>query len=494
MSNQKEQIQLKVISYIITGIFLASLIPLFLIGIYNFPSSDDFSMGMAASLVWQQTHSVFATIMEAFRETGRFYMGWTGTFSTSFLMALCPAVFGTKMYVIVSFLMIGLLSFSLWYFIQTVLVLKLHADKHLSNIISILVLLFTIQGMPSPVEGFYWYTGAVHYIFPHSFLLLFFSILMRERQNATKRKRIMKMILLIFVGIFVGGGNYMTALLAILLFCLLIFKWVVLKEKENRVYLMPMAFAFVAFLANVLAPGNSVRQDVATGLDPLKAIYMSFIESFYFIWNYTFSLKTVCLLLLLLPFVWLLIKNTKFLFPFPIIVLILSYCLLSVVFTPCLYGVGNVDGGRLQDTIYITYLILLVTNMIYILGWICRKMKVNDGEKPMRVSGFVSVFFAGVSLLVIVVSIIYIRRDPNFYVTSSAINSLRSGQAAKYGEEGQERLAILLDQQQRDIVLRPFTDPPYLLYYEDITEDKDDWRNIGICDFYGKDSAILLKE
>lgn len=494
MSNKKEWISLKVISYTVTGIFFALLIPLFWIGIYNFPSADDFSVGMAASRVWQQNHSVFETIIEAFRETGKLYMGWTGTFSTVFMMALCPAVFGKEMYVIVPFLMIVLLSFSMWYFIHTILRVKLHANKYLTNIIAMIIMLFTIQGMPSAVEGFYWYTGAVHYIFPFSFLLLFLSVLLKEKPNSTFRQKFTKIVILSLLGIFIGGGNFMTALILMIICSFIVCKWIVCKEVEKRIYLIPILLSIIAFFVNVLAPGNSVRQDVASGFGPIRAIYMSFYYCFHAVWNFTLCWKTVCFVLLLLPFVWMFVKSTNLSFKYPVLVIIVSICLMSALFTPCLYGVGNVDAGRLQDTIYIAFVILLVTNLIYILGWVSKKMIHTSSEESIITSKYYMLFFAGATFLTIVISIIFIHKDPNYYVTASAMHSLTSGQAAKYGEETQERLVQLLDQQQKDIAFHPFTNPPYVLFFGDITDNVDDWTNKAICQFYKKDSAILLKE
>lgn len=492
MNKQKQWSSLKVISYIVTVIFLLSVIPLLWIGIYNFPSSDDFSMGMAARQVWQQNHSVFATIIEAIRETGRLYLGWAGTYSTILFMTMCPAVFGEKAYVIVPYLMIGFLSFSMWYFFRVMMIKVLRADKYLTNIISMLVLLFTIQTMPSVVEGYYWFNGAVHYIFPYSFLLLFISILIKAETNREK-KSIAYIILLSLLGIFVGGGNFMTALLIILICCLFILKWILLKEKNKKLYFLPMCITFIAFIINILAPGNSVRQGVSSGLSPIKAIYMSFYESMQFILNYTFSWRTVCFILLLLPLVWLVVKGTGFSFKYPILVLIVSYCILSAVFTPCLYGVGNVVAGRLQNTIYISYILALVLNIFYILGWFCKLIMKRKTDMSMKAMRFVAFSIACASMLTILVSVFFIQRNPDYYAASSAIVSLKSGQAAQYGNECRERLSLLLDQNQKDIVLQPYTNPPSILFFEDITGDPNDWRNKAISEFYGKNSVILLQ-
>ena len=73
--------------------------------------------------------------------------------------------------------------------------------------------------------------------------------------------------------------------------------------------------------------------------------------------------------------------------------------------------------------------------------------------------------------------------------TAAAIDELRSGEAGAFRACADRRLAVLEDAQIRDAKLEPFPVQPWLLYYTDIAEDPDEWVNISMAAYYGKDSV-----
>lgn len=79
------------------------------------------------------------------------------------------------------------------------------------------------------------------------------------------------------------------------------------------------------------------------------------------------------------------------------------------------------------------------------------------------------------------------------FTSIMAISSMRSGQAQEYHACALRRLETLEDNDIKDAVLESFPSLPYVLYFDDITDDPDDWRNIGLSAYYGKDSVILQK-
>ena len=50
---------------------------------------------------------------------------------------------------------------------------------------------------------------------------------------------------------------------------------------------------------------------------------------------------------------------------------------------------------------------------------------------------------------------------------------------------------MLEDPQIRDAELEPFPSQPYLLYFDDIAEDPEEWINVAMSRYYGKDSVRL---
>ena len=72
-------------------VFLLSLIPLYLISLYDFQSADDFFYLGQTLPVWEQTGSIIAVLQTAVQQTIQRYFEWQGNFSFIFLTFLQPA-------------------------------------------------------------------------------------------------------------------------------------------------------------------------------------------------------------------------------------------------------------------------------------------------------------------------------------------------------------------------------------------------------------------
>ena len=80
-------------------------------------------------------------------------------------------------------------------------------------------------------------------------------------------------------------------------------------------------------------------------------------------------------------------------------------------------------------------------------------------------------------------------------VTSlSAWDSLRSGEAWEYYETFQQRQKILQNEDEKDVLLPAFPTKPYVLFFDDITPNADDWRNSSMAQVYQKNSVIRENE
>nr|MCR5576349.1 hypothetical protein [Oscillospiraceae bacterium] len=80
-------------------------------------------------------------------------------------------------------------------------------------------------------------------------------------------------------------------------------------------------------------------------------------------------------------------------------------------------------------------------------------------------------------------------RDGGRVSSIAAIGLLRSGEGREYRACADRRLAVLEDPQILDAKLEPFPVQPWLLYYTDIAEDPDEWVNVSMAAYYGKDSV-----
>lgn len=488
----KINIKVKHISVVLVVLFVLTLLPIWFLGIYDYPCADDYSYASATKWAWLESHSVWQVLKAAAVTSISRYQTWQGTFTSIFFMALQPAIWTEQAYAVTPFIMTGILSISVFYLVHVLITQGLTGTRQESLILSLLVLLAVIQCMVDKTDAFFWYNGSVHYIVPFSFLLLMQGALISFLLGTGEKKK-RRLILAALCALFVGGGNYVSGLVAcVLSISLLLLLFYIKKLGENKTICIPIFILIASFLINMAAPGNFIRSEEVQGMPPLKSVMVSFRYTLAFAIDEWTDWTIFALVLFSLPFLWKIVKNTKFRFPCPILAITYSYCLISSAFTPSLYAIGNIDAGRIKNIIFVLYVLLLFLNVGYIIGWACHYFHLNTSENETRENLTNNqkwyAFFA--SLAIFFGLGITIKPNPDYYTTSAAITELTSGEAKLYGEEMKERLA-LLQLPEEDIILPRILTQPDLLYHADITADANDWSNIAMSRYYNKKSIIV---
>lgn len=494
---EKIRIHEKQLAVLAVVLFAASILPLLVLGYYNHPCADDFSFSWATRQVWLQTHSVWKAIGQAFSTAIDRYRTWQGTYTSIFFMALQPAVWGEHFYRITPVIMLSAILFSVFYLCRSIIVRCLKGTGSESVIVSVLVLTAMIQCIPDGTDSLFWYNGSVHYIIPTTAaFVLFGAVISMLCQPERRRKR--RLALSMICAFVVGGGNYVTGLAAVVcaaFFLLLLFftkKW-----KQNKAVLFPLLLCPVFFLINAAAPGNSVRSAAIGGLqmNPVKAIFVSFRYALLYSVEEWLDWTILVLLLLSVPFLWKIVKNSSFSFPFPILAAASSYCLFSSAFTPGLFAAGNIDAPRIQNAIFLLFIVLIYIDTGYLLGWTCRRLeqkKEPEGERFHLSSNQLLCTAAAFAMLLFGAGVTVIP-NPDYYTSTAAGTVLLSGEAKAYGDEMELRRSLLNGPDQ-NIVLQPLKNKPKLLFFSDITEDANDWTNRAISRYYGKQSVVLQEE
>jgi hypothetical protein len=351
---------------------------------------------------------------------------------------------------------------------------------------------------PVPVEGFFWFCGAMLYTFLYALAWLLVALLLLL---ASKRERSLWKLVLLEIGIAlllfaVGGGNYVVAL-TILLFLLFYNVWMfVTKHPQRYLSLANMLWYLVAFLVNVAAPGNQVRQ-AASGVTHMSffgAILKALAEASRYVWN---NAIPPCIILggMLVPIFWGIIKKKNFKYPYPLLVLLLSFGVFAAQFAPTLYALQITGAGRIQNIYRFNYYIWLYANEFYLLGWLHRKWAEKkmfteilpaEGKKSFVLAGWL---VGGVFLLI---TLYFWGGDK--ITTASAVMDLHYGNAKQYQMEFQERLTVLEDETLSEVELEPFRIKPYLLYFGDLQKDPEDWVNKAMAEYYGKEKITLSDE
>ncbi len=495
-NKMKKYVTPKSISVVLTLLYVGSLIPLFLIARYNFPSADDYSIGETCRHAWVATHNIFPVIWQAVKMAWHDYFNWMGYFSSIFFMSIHPGVFGGQWYSLTTYIMVGMLSFSTMYLFHAILVKALKIDKYLCHSISMITLFVMVQCMVGPVEAFYWFCGAVNYIFLHSAGMFMLGALISAVFDQKKGKRMWDLIIASVMGIWAGAGNYMTALdlMIALVAAVLVMVWRK-KGKQYKLLLIPVGFYLAAFAASVLAPGNNVRSAGASGMNPIKAV----LVSFYYALDYALSDWTnwvvILMVITLIPIFWKAAMQTEFTFAYPALAAVFSYCILSATVTPPLFAVGNIGAGRLQALIYTVYILLLVLNVGYITGWVQKKTAVGKTEENNRFSGNTIMTLLICVLFLVCGSVLCVIPEPHYFTYTSAITDLYNGSAREYGEALKQRAEILNQAPAgEEITLEPLPTQPKLLYYGDITVRSDDWENRALARYYGVKSVVIKEQ
>jgi len=514
----------KTVAVFMTILYVGSLIPLFMIAKYNYPSADDYSIGETCRHAWTQTHSVFAVLWQAVVMAWEDFWHWMGYFSSIFMMSAHPGVFGEEFYTVTPYIMVGMISLGSMYLMHALFVKAMKIDKYVVHSITMFMLFVTVQRMVGANEALYWYCGAVNYTFMHGLSLFFYGAVISMFFETSRKKRIFDVTVACVCGFVVGAGNYMTSLnVAILMVsAMLVIGFFLLRAKKiaagklktesddrhvqseaaaktgitedlarlrmiRKRLLLPTGFFMVAFLLSCFAPGNSYRAEGATGMNPIKAVLISFYYALDYCLGEWSGWFTIILVVITAVLFYHGAGKTDFKFPCPLLVVGFSYCVLSAMITPPLFAVSNIEAGRLRALIYMMYILLLTLDACYVAGWLRKRAALVVDTCFSLNTCYVliacAVFFFFASALCVI-------PEPEYYTCTSAVGDLLDGDARAYGEAHRARTEILNDSSvQGEIVFEKLPAEPKLLYFTDITPDASSWENKAMARYYGKESV-----
>lgn len=505
---------LRRLSYLLIVIYALSLIPVLVIGKYDYPSADDFSMGLGTRLVYEATGSLLAVADKILSETVRYYRTWIGYFTSCLFTTVSPATFGEAWYALTPAVILLALHVGVAVFFYALMEKALGMNRYARRCMTVLALFLMVQRMPEGslrVEAFYWYSGAGNYTLTFSAGLLYLAFYVLSVCGVRSKNRSLFLVLACIMGFLAGGGNYLSALS----FAVVSVLFVVYLVKRKIGRLLPAAFYLCGFAVSCLSPGNRIRGGEAEGYGALKSILLSLYYTLSYPLNQWMNWAVLLILALAGVIFWMGFAEKAgsgaqavqlgFTAPFPAAVL--AYGIVSCVVTPALYAQGNMDAGRIQSTFWLHAVLVLLLLEWYLVGGLYRRFSKEQNASAvsclqnasaascLRNASAVSClrngaggFVRAILLFFIVFSLLAVKGNPDFYTGTSAVSELLDGSAAQYGRENEERLRILKNPREQDAVLPRYTVQPNLLYFEDVSEDPDDWINQKMSEYYGKNS------
>lgn len=472
----------KTIAILFFAAFVLLIIPIVLVGKYDCPQLDDYGYSAYTYHAWRDTHNLIEVLKWAAYRVKVSWYAWQGTFSSIFMMSLCPSIFNYRLYKLVPAFITGSMSLSC-FALSNLLVREILKKKGYFWItVGAAMSILTVEKVYNIASGIFWYNAAVHYMFMHSMMILMVVNVVRMVRAKKAVPKILFLLLSMILAVAAGGSNYATSLMGLLLLvgvCLLL---TVVYKVRAWICIFPLLVNSYSFYKNVTAPGNFVRGDYFTGMgfSPVKSIFKSFLAAFEYMDEWMNHIFVWLFLILLVPVFWQGLKECEFSFGFPGGVSILSICFLATGFTSSFYTLGDAGLDRLKNVICMTFFILLVINEAYWIGWIQRKRQIQMGT--INVGAF---------LLLLLLMTLNVMNTSAYRFTTHAAVYFNSYESAMYYQEFLIRMRLLEDGAGEDVVLKPHDFRPGLFLIEDFTDDPDYWSNQQLAEYYGNRSVVV---
>ena len=471
---------------VIMGLFMISLLPIFYVGLYTYPTGDDFWYGKLVMKAWREQHSVFACIGAAFTTIKNFYYSWQGTWYSIFLFCFNPEMFVKGGYKIVPVLAVGLLCGGYYLLLYQTMVKTLKLPKR-TTLVCFCVLLFQmLQYMPRTTSGIYWFNGIMHYnanTFTAMVAISMMILFLREG----KKYAFALMLLTMFL---IGGGNYQAALMPLLFWGFLVIaaffnvaKGTGLKERfmavfrAKRVWLLGLGVMLEVpgVLISGLAPGNSIRsEEFEMNLKwLLQCVYYAIDRGIYLVRDNYFEkypsmfFFAVLLCVFLWYEMWNVQKKTNFKFPAPIVFVLYMCGIYWAMYYPEIVSKSDVSGG-VPDTTQQIFLITSLANIIYVIGYVQRVLREHIKEETLQKAWWGPAINRGtgiarkvVNLMVLTGLIISGLAGYSQSTDMLCVDLVRSGRAKVYATVRKEQIRILEDPEVKDARIPELFDYDY---------------------------------
>lgn len=459
---------------------LVSICPLVYIGQYNYSSADDYLYGIDAHLVWENTHSIIDTVIQAAKTTIDTYTGWQGTYSAVFFMSLHPGVFGETFYHLGPMIVIALLCLgNIILFSSMVKKITNYRNPNIYVICFILIFL-QINLLPNPIQGFYWWNSAFYYTDGFAIMLIYFSCLI-EIAYCKKKRLVGLVIASILLALFLGGINFIAILLTGEIGFLLILS--LIKNKNRSVwYIIPSYVIFLigAFI-NISAPGNTVRFEVdSTEVSFFQAIKDSFVCANQEMVN-SINIWIIAGMIVVAPLMKRMIDDTKIHIKSIFLYILVSYCIYASSFTPTVYVFNSTGPYRTWNPRCYLLIMLLFACEYFVIYFITSYRSKNSKKISIhldnRIYTIVCILFLGLALLT----------DKSSLSSYKAIKTVLSGEGEQYGQEMNYRINTIKTSKLQELYFNDLTVKPELLYYPDIEYINASGFNYYIAKWYGKE-------
>lgn len=471
---------------------IVSLGILVYVGKYNHPTGDDYYYGAVTGKVYKETGSLVKTVKAAAWGVAYQYYNWQGTYSAMFLMYMPPNIFGENAYKLVTAVILLLYAGGTFYLLKPILCDILGMTLNGLTICSSALVMLGIQTVQFAGESYFWYNGSMYYTGYFAVTLFFLGMVCRYIINSKKRY----VPVLVLLGVFLAGGNYVSLLPCILIMCT-ICAGLLIKHSKKAISLGAVtAFMVAGLLVSAAAPGNMMREEQIWEMSALKAILKSIRQGFVYTgaWVGIWWLITA---IIITPCLWNAfersdlgkLKSLMCSFKYPVIVVGYLFGIFCSMSCPTFYAMNSTGPARAVAIVYYGFMFFSLGAYAYVLGAVHKRF--GSKVRSLLKQWGLKAWGVGAVTVIILMAIQVFSGKAKECTASEAIRILASGEGIQYEKEYKERLAILEDDTITDVVLKPYTVQPKMLYVGDFTDDIYNENNVQIARYFGKNSVMV---
>lgn len=451
-------------------LFFASLIPLVVIALYNYPADDDFGFVLPAATAWVQTGSLWEVARQIVQKTYDTYLTWQGDFVSTAIFSITPIIFDIRLYFLSNWFTLALVCLSAGYLLKGVLCLHLKADQDTFWIVYSAVMILVLQFMPAIGYSVFWHNGGV-YTVTVCFLALLLGLLVRCAAPQSKARAIVRGVLASLCGFLLGGSFYGPMLGALVLLAMIALYAFQSRQRCRWQGAAALVCLLAALAISACAPGNAVRQGLnGAPMHPVKAVVRAVLESFDLAGSWM-KPQLLAALMLIVPALWQPLRDSRFTFRRPIWVFVSLYGLFSAAIVPGVYTHAGFDTERYLNALYFYFLIFATGTAVYWEGALIRWLqsrKTGPAAPALQAAHTLGSRFTALLLALAILLTGFGAFDFTITNTSSlnAAKCLLNGDAARFREEMAERQEYIRVTDSDSVQVKPLDSQPYVFKYD----------------------------
>ena len=455
---------------ILTGIGLYTFIPFLVLTCYIQPTADDFDF------------AIRDTSLSFFKAQVIYYFNWSGRYFGTAIVRANPLALGLfEAYKLYATVLLVLLAGSVYTIVYTI-TKRLWNKMHVLAFAATLLALYLLN-IPSPTEGFYFFSTYATYQLPNIMLLIMLVLVYRFFDADRKTVKIIYIGAASILCFAVIGSNEMSVVITFTsVFFIAAHN---LKNTEARPYLLFLFFiCVVACMVAVFAPGNYNRMSEHENASRFvwSTVYSAFLTSLTF---YRWLAPVLSVSILYILYFSLPHKN-QFkqlrLFNVDLRLAILYYlATLFLMYFVFAWSTGERATPRVENVIC----------FFFLFGWFyVLQVAVNRYSHLLKAEELLSPVIPAIALLLFLLQILSVENN-----ISTSYVDLLSGKAAAFDEALQKRYALLSASEKDTHVVSPLPAVPKSIFFADILPGKENIGhdlNKGFAEFWDK-RAIYLR-